>query len=307
MLFESIRPHMRLLYRRLSRFSDLSAECLIRLCGYSSILFSLAILFFLLGGTIPLFTDENFSFLEFFTSPRWSPNSAVHESYGAVTLMIGTLSVVSLATLIAIPVGLSVSVFISEYCTGKVREVLKFLVELLATIPSILWGVVGYTLLAPWFVRAGATVGVNLLTGAILVAWMALPIIASLGEDALRAVPATIREVAIALGANRREMIWRVLCPAARKGLLSAVFLGLGRVVSDTMVVLVTTGNSNRIPTSLMTPVRTLSATIASELGETSIDGTHQHVLFLIGILLLGVTFIVNLIASWIVHGIRTD
>jgi phosphate transport system permease protein len=282
-------------------------EWLIRLCGWSSIFFVFSIFFFVFREAAPaLFGKLNL--IEFFTSARWQPSSDVHPTYGIVALLAGTVSVTALAMVLAVPLGLGAAVYISEFCTGKTKEVLKILVELLAAIPSIVWGFVGYMVLGPAIIATtGAAVGVNLLNGGIILALMSVPIIVSVGEDALKAVPDSYREAALSLGASRWEIVYRVLFPAAKNGLLAAVLLGVGRAIGETMAVLMATGHAVQIPHSLLDPVRTLTATIASELGEAVAGDMHYRVLFVIGLVLFVITFVVNLIADLVVKGIHGE
>ena len=228
--------------------------------------------------------------------------------YGTLALLVGTLSVTALAMALAVPLGLGAAVYISEFCSGKVKETLKILIELLAAIPSIVWGFVGYMVLGPVIIGlTGAPVGVNLLNGGIILALMSVPIIVSVGEDALKAVPDSYREAALSLGASRWEIVYRVLFPAASNGLLAAVLLGVGRAIGETMAVLMCTGHAVQIPHSLLDPVRTLTATIASELGESVAGGMHYRVLFVIGLVLFAITFVVNLTADLVVKGIHSE
>jgi phosphate transport system permease protein len=206
----------------------------------------------------------------------------------------------------AVPMGLGAAIFVSEYCKPRARESLKIVIEFLAAIPSVVWGFVGYMVLNPIIIKAtGAPIGINILNGGIVLALMSVPIIMSVGEDALRAVPDTYREAAVALGASRWQIVYKVLLPAAKNGLLAAVLLGVGRAVGETMAVLMATGHSIQIPHSLFDPVRTLTATIAAELGETVEGGLHYRTLFMIGSLLMVMTMAVNLAADLIVKGIR--
>ena len=224
-------------------------------------------------------------------------------------MLAGSLAVTGLAMLLAVPLGLGAAVYVSEFCSGKLKETLKILIELLAAIPSIVWGFIGgYMVLGPVILSVtGAPVGVNLLNGGIILALMSVPIIVSVGEDALKAVPDSYREAALSLGASRWEIVYRVLFPAAKNGLLAAVLLGLGRAIGETMAVLMATGNAIQIPHSLVDPVRTLTATIAAELGETVQGGVHYRVLFVIGLVLFVITFVVNLAADLVVKGIRNE
>jgi phosphate transport system permease protein len=297
----------RLAYPRLRRFVGFCGESFIRLCGWSSILFVLAIFIFVFYEAAPmLFGGLNLA--EFFTSVSWRPTSDVQPQYGILALLVGTLSVTILAMLLAVPIGLGAAVFISEFCGGKVKETLKILIELLAAIPSVVWGFAGYMVLGPIIIRfTGAPVGVNLLNGGIILALMSVPIIVSVGEDALKAVPDSYREAALSLGASRWEIVYRVLFPAAKNGLLAAVLLGVSRAIGETMAVLMATGHAIQIPHSLLDPIRTLTATIAAELGEAVEGDPHYRVLFVIGLVLFAISFTVNLAADLIVKGISHE
>jgi phosphate transport system permease protein len=221
-------------------------------------------------------------------------------------MLAGTMSVTVLAMLIAVPFGVGAAIYLSEFCGQKTRETLKIVIEFLAAIPSVVWGFIGLTVMSKLIVQfTGAPVGVNVLNGGIVLALMSVPIIVSIGEDALKAVPDSYREAAIALGVTRWQLIWRVLLPAAKNGLLAAVLLGVGRGVGETMAVLMATGHAVHVPGSVLDSVRTLTANIAAELGEAPAGSDHYRVLFLTGVLLFTLTFAVNLIADTIVRGIR--
>jgi phosphate transport system permease protein len=294
--------------RRLwSRFMDViepGVEWLIRICGWSAIFFVLAIFVFVFAEGAPVLGHLNLK--EFFTSDAWRPTSQVREQYGILALVAGTLSVTGVAMLIAVPFGLGAAVYISEFSTGKVKETLKIVIEMLAAIPSVVWGFIGYMVMGPLIIKAtGAPVGVNVLNGGIILALMSVPVIVSVSEDALRAVPDSYREAAIALGASKWEIVSRVLFPAAKSGLLAAVLLGVGRSFGETMAVLMATGHAVQIPHSVVDPVRTLTATVAAELGEAVRGDDHYRVLFVIGIVLFAFVFVVNVTADLIVKGIR--
>jgi phosphate transport system permease protein len=207
---------------------------------------------------------------------------------------------------LSLPIGIVAAIFISEYCRPPAREVLKIVIELLAAIPSVVWGFIGYAMLSPLIMWAtDAAIGINLLNGAVILALMSVPIIVSIGEDSLRAVPDSYREAALALGASRWQVALRVLLPGARNGLLAAALLGVGRAIGETMAVLMATGHAVQIPHSLLDPVRTLTATIAAELGETVAAGLHYRVLFVLGSVLMVISLVVNVAAAWIVRGVR--
>jgi phosphate transport system permease protein len=285
--------------------AERAIEALIRLCGISAILFVFGIFFFVFReGSQLLF--HGFKYREFFFSQEWYPTSQSHVRYGALALIAGTASVTLLAMALAVPFGLGAAVFLSEFCGPRAKETLKITVELLAAIPSVVWGFVGLTVMNKLIIQVFHTpIGLNVLNGGVILALMSVPIIVSIGEDALKAVPDSYREAALALGVTRWQLIHRVLVPAARNGLLAAVLLGIGRAVGETMAVLMATGHAVKIPTSLLDSVRTLTATIAAELGEAAVHSDHYQVLFIIGILLFTITFAINLAADLIVRGVR--
>ncbi|MGK2856098.1 MAG: phosphate ABC transporter permease subunit PstC [Thermoanaerobaculia bacterium] len=281
-------------------------EILIRLSGFSAIFFVLAIFFFVFREAAPILFNAEFDAKEFLFSTEWYPTSERNIRYGTWALTVGSIAVTALAMVIAVPFGLGAAIYISEFSGKKQKEILKIVIELLAAIPSVVWGFIGLTVMSKLIVAVtGAPVGVNLLNGGIILALMSIPIIVSIGEDALKAVPDSFREAAEALGATKLQMIRRVLLPAARNGLLAAVLLGVGRAVGETMAVLMATGHAVQIPHSLLDSVRTLTANIAAELGEAAAGSPHYRVLFLTGVLLFLITFVVNLTADMAIRGLR--
>lgn len=289
-----------------SIYGEKLLELVIYISGISAIIFVFAIFFFIFREAAPVLFSPNFSLKQFLFSTEWYPTSQVNVRYGTLALTIGTLSVTTMAMVIAVPFGLGAAIFISEFCGKKMKETLKIVIELLAAIPSVVWGFIGLTIMSKIITTlTGAPVGVNLLNGSIILALMSLPIIVSIGEDALKAVPDTYREAALALGATRWQMVRRVLLPAAKNGLLAAVLLGVGRAVGETMAVLMATGHAVHIPHGLLDSVRTLTANIAAELGEAPERSEHYRVLFLTGVLLFTITFVINLTADLVIRGIK--
>jgi len=281
-------------------------EALIRVCGVSAIVFVLAIFLFVFREAAPVLASPGFDLGQFLFGGEWYPTSASNVRYGTLALTAGSAAVTILAMLIAVPFGLGAAVYVSEFCGPRVRETLKIVIELLSAIPSVVWGFVGLTVMSDLIVRfTGAPVGVNVLNGGIILALMSVPIIVSIGEDALKAVPDSYREAGLALGATRWQMVYRVLFPAARNGLLAAVLLGVGRAVGETMAVLMATGHAVHFPHSVLDSVRTLTANIAAELGEAPAGSDHYRVLFLTGLLLFCITFAVNLTADLAIRGVR--
>jgi phosphate transport system permease protein len=290
--------------RRWEVVGEHALEWLIRLCGVSAILFVFGIFFFVVREGVGMLGQ--LSFTQFLFSTEWYPTSHSNVRYGTLALLAGTGSVTILAMVMAVPLGLGAAVFVSEFCSRKVKETLKIVIELLAAIPSVVWGFIGISVMNPVIQSVfHVPVGLNVFNGAVLLALMSVPIMVSIGEDALKAVPDSYREAALAMGATRWQTVYRVLLPAAKNGLLAAVLLGVGRAVGETMAVLMATGHAVNIPHSVFDPVRTLTATIAAELGEASVGSPHYEVLFIIGILLFSITFVVNLTADLVVRGIR--
>jgi phosphate transport system permease protein len=271
----------------------------IRIMGQSAIFIVGLIILFLLQSGTPAFFEKP---LSGFLRTRWYPTEAY---FGMVPLILGSLLVTSGTAIIALPLGLATAIFIAEVAPRWAREVLKPLVEVLAGIPSVVLGFIGMLVLAP-IVRQTMNVptGLTALTGSLLLALMALPTIVSVAEDALDAVPKTYRDGALALGATRWQATWRVVVPAARSGILTAMMLGVGRALGETMTVMMVTGNAARVPkglTDLFKPVRTMTATIAAEMGEVAQGSTHYHVLFAVGIVLFLFSLAVNFAAATVV------
>jgi phosphate transport system permease protein len=290
---------------RVHRWKERAIELVIRVCGVSAVLFVFGIFYFVVREAAPLLF-HGLDLGQFFGSAEWYPDSNSNVRYGALALIAGTVSVTLLAMVIAVPFGLGAAVFISEFCPGRVKEVLKVTIELLAAIPSVVWGFIGLAILNPFIIDTFDTpIGLNILNGAILLALMSVPIMVSIGEDALKAVPDSYREAAEAMGATKWQVTWRVLLPAARNGLLAAVLLGVGRAVGETMAVLMATGHAVNLPHSPLDSVRTMTATIAAELGETASGSPHYRILFVLGTLLFAITFLVNLTADLVIRGFR--
>jgi phosphate transport system permease protein len=286
-------------------YIDKLVQVLVFLGGISAIIFIIGIFVFITREGLGFLT-EGFSFREFFTSSNWRPTSATKETYGILALVAGTASVTGLAMLVAIPFSLGAAIFIAEFASGKTREFLKVSVELLAAIPSVVWGFIGLAIMNPLIIKIfHVPVGLNVLNAGIILGLMAAPIMTSIAEDALKAVPDRYREAAEAMGATRWQVIYKVVLPAAKNGLLGAVLLGVGRGFGETMAVLMATGHSINIPTSVFDSVRALTATIAAELGETAMGSRHYEALFTIGIFLFVITFVINMTADFIVRGIR--
>ena len=267
-----------------------------RVAGFSAIAFVGLIFLFLLREGVPAFFEVPLGNL---FGTRWYPT---FDLFGTLPLILGSLLVTVTAIVIALPLGVATAVFVREVAPNWAREILKPLIEVLAGIPSVVLGFFGMTVLAPGIRNGlGMPTGLTAFTGAVLLAYMALPTIISVAEDALDAVPKSYRDASLAMGATHWQTIWRVVVPAGRSGILIAVMLGLGRAIGETMAVMMVTGNAARMPTTLdsvFRPARTMTATIAAEMGEVAQGSTHYHVLFGIGIILFLITFLINLAAT---------
>jgi phosphate transport system permease protein len=291
--------------RNVAWYIDKLVQLLVFIGGISAIIFIIGIFIFITKEGLG-FILGRFDFTEFFTSPYWYPADEDDPEYGILALIAGTASVTGLAMAVAIPFSLGAAIYIAEFASGKAREALKVLVELLAAIPSVVWGFIGLSIMNPLIIELfNVPVGLNVLNAGIILGLMAAPIMTSIAEDALKAVPDRYREAAEALGATRWQVIYKTVLPAAKNGLLGAVLLGVGRGFGETMAVLMATGHSINIPHSIFDSVRALTATIAAELGETAVGSDHYQALFTIGIFLFLITFIINLSADLIVRGIR--
>ncbi len=272
---------------------------MVKVSGYSAIIFVVMIFIFLLReGSATIIEVPLKSLL----STRWYP---IEGYFGILPLIGGSIIVTIGATLIAVPLGVCCAIFIAEIAPRWVREILKPLVELLAGLPSVMLGFLGILVIAP-AVRQILNVptGLTAFTGAMLLAGMAIPTIVSVAEDALDSVPRTYRDASLAMGATKWQTIWRVTLPAARSGVLTAVMLGVGRTIGETMTVMMVTGNAPVMPTglgSLFRPARTMTATIAAEMGEVASGSVHYHTLFFIGIVLFAISLLINLVAARIV------
>ncbi|OGW92166.1 MAG: phosphate ABC transporter permease subunit PstC [Omnitrophica bacterium RIFCSPHIGHO2_02_FULL_63_14] len=282
------------------RLKEKIVEALVRASGVASILIvSLIFVFLLKEGARLFFTVRPAAFL---TGTSWYPISEPPD-FGILPLILGSLLVTLGAAVIAIPLGIAAAVFIAEVAPGRVKEVLKSGIELLAAIPSVVLGFIGMVTIVPWIKDTFHTpTGLTAFAGSILLAFMALPTIVSIAEDALHSVPRAYKEGAYALGATHWQTIYRVVVPAAASGIVAAVMLGIGRVIGETMAVMMVTGNAASMPRGLLAPVRTLTATVAAEMGETVQGSDHYFALFAIGIVLFLITFVINMIADIFLH-----
>lgn len=285
---------------------DRIARILVFAGGFSVILFITSIFIFIATQGLG-FAFGTLDWVEFTTSGAWRPSYQAAPEYGALYLVLGTASITLFAMAIAVPLSIGSAIYISEFAHGRSKEWLKVIIELLAAIPSVVWGVIGLLVFAPiitWLFDI--QFGLTLLNAGIVLGLMAAPIMTTIAEDALKAVPESYREAAEALGATRWQVVWRVVIPHARPGLSGAVLLGVGRAFGETMAVLMVSGHAINLPTSPFDSVRALTATIAAEMPETAKGDDHYQALFTLGIMLFMITFVINLLADRIIRGRRS-
>lgn len=236
---------------------------------------------------------------DFFLGTDWMPTATPIPLFGVLPLILGTLLVSFVAILIALPLGLGAAIYLAELADKRLKKILRPAIELLAGIPSVVYGFFGLVVLVPMVQKVfNLSVGETAFTGSLLLAIMALPTIISVAEDAINNVPREIKEASLSLGASHWQTIYRVVLPYAKSGLSAAVILGIGRAIGETMAVLMVTGNAAVMPHTIFQPVRTIPATIAAELGETSAGSPHYQALFVLGAVLFIITMIINLVAT---------
>ena len=270
------------------------------LCAFLSIIFLFGITITLFKEGLPLF--KSVGIFEFIFGRSWHPTHEPPE-FGILPLILGSLWVTAGALIVAVPLGVGSALYISQLAHPKLREFLKPTIELLASVPSVIYGFFGMVFLAPLVQKVfNLPVGLNCFTASLILGMMALPTITSIAEDAIAAVPRALGEASFALGATKWETITRTILPAASSGIITSVILGLGRAIGETMTVLMVAGGAAKIPESIFQPVRPMTATIAAEMGEAPMGSLHYNALFAIGLVLFFVTLGFNLFADWIAH-----
>lgn len=265
----------------------------------------------LLGGILAMLIYNSFAFfldvrpLDFITGMEWNP-TAKEPKYGMLPLILSTTLVTFGAMLIAIPLGIGTAAFISEYAGSRLKNILKPTIEMLAAVPSVVIGFLGIVLVSPNIAAAaGLSNGLNALNGAILLAVMALPTIITVAEDAIHAVPKTYKEASYGIGATKWETLRKVTIPAALPGIISAVMLGVGRAIGETMTVLMATGNAALIPHGFFDSVKTMTATIAIEMGEVPYQTTHYYGLYALATVLFFMTLLANIAGEYFINRFR--
>jgi phosphate transport system permease protein len=269
--------------------------------GSISVLVLLGIFALLLYTATPLFREIHI--FDFLFKTNWNPNSYVKEEYGIVAMLVSTFMVTMGALVIAIPLGVGTAAYLSDVAHPRMREIAKPVIEILAGIPSVVIGFLGIVLVGPFLARLFHThSGLNAINGSILLAVMALPTIISISEDALNSVPESYEQASFALGATKWQTVIRVKIPAASSGIIASCMLGMGRAIGETMTVLMATGCATAMPQSFLGSVRTLTSSIAIELGEVAYNTTHYYALFALGLVLFIITFLVNMTSDIILH-----
>ncbi|MBF0484710.1 MAG: phosphate ABC transporter permease subunit PstC [Candidatus Omnitrophica bacterium] len=269
--------------------------------GMAVIIVLLGIFALLIINAIPAFKDITLK--DFLFGYVWNPEAYTTPSFGILSMVVSTLMVTIGALLIAIPLGIGTAAYLTDVASPKVREIAKPIVEILASIPSVVIGFLGIVLVGPWLAKlTGQSSGLNAINGSILLAVMALPTVISLSEDALGSVPKAYTEASWALGGNKWQTLLMVKIPAAHSGILAACMLGMGRAIGETMTVLMACGNAPAFPHAFTDPVRTMTATVAIELGEVPYNTTHFYALFAVGLVLFVFTFCINLISDLVIH-----
>jgi len=255
----------------------------------------------LLTTALPAFRE--LKVLAFLTGKEWDPTSYTVSKYGILPMVVSTFMVTIGSLLLAIPIGIGSAAYLADIAGYRTREIVKPIIEMLASIPSVVIGFLGIVLVSPILAKVtGQYNGLNAVNGSILLAVMALPTIISISEDALNSVPSVYSQASLALGASKWQTIIRVKIPAAASGILAACMLGMGRAIGETMTVLMACGNAPAMPESFLGPIRTLTATVAIELGEVAYNTTHYYALFALGLILFCMTFVVNLISDIFLH-----
>ena len=291
---------------KLKRFKEKTIHFLFFLAGISAIIILLGIFSMLLFNGIKTFKDV--SVFNFFFSTVWNPTAYGEPSYGILSMVISTFMVILGSMVIAIPLGIGTAAYITEVANPRTQEILKPIIEILAAIPSVVIGFLGIIFVGPLIAKIfNLSNGLNAVNGSILLAVMSLPTIISISEDAIRAVPKEYKEASYALGANRWTTLIRVTIPAAISGIVASIMLGMGRAIGETMTVLMVTGNAPAMPHSFFDSIRTMTATIAIELGEVPYGTTHYYAIFAVGTVLFLMSLSVNIIAEFVTAKYRTQ
>lgn len=261
-----------------------------------SILVLSLILLFLLVESVPIFNKV--SVVNFLFGHEWYPTASPPD-FGVFPLLTASVAVTIISAVISIPLGVMTAIYLAEIAAARAREIIKPIVELMAALPSVVIGFFGMVVVAPFMQDVlNIATGLNLFNASLMLAFMSVPTICSISEDAIHSVPKDLKEASLALGATHCETIFRVILPASLSGISTAVILGMSRAIGETMVVLMVAGGAGMIPTSIFNPVRPMPASIAAEMAEAPFRGDHYHALFAIGMVLFIFTMVFNIIAD---------
>lgn len=285
----------------LRKIIDKFMKFFIFLIGSFNVVIVFLIFLFILTNSLKFF--EGSSLTKFFFGTEWIPLS---EKYGLLPLLSGSLRVTFVALVISVPISIVSAIYISEYAGKKTRNIFKILIEAMSALPSVVLGYIGlYTLSGPIKEIFGLNTGLTALTGGILLSFMAMPTMISIADDSIKALDPSYKEASLAMGATKLETIFKIIIPAAFPGIFAGIMLGFGRIIGETITVLMVTGNAPIMGTSLLAPVRTLTATIAAEMGEVVKGSDHYYVLFAVGFILFAISFVTNTIADYFINKSR--
>ncbi len=271
-------------------------KAVIYACGWIAIVILAAIALFLVTNSVRALDEVGLGTM--LSGTAWYPTSSPGK-FGLLPLIAGSLFVTGVALLVSVPFGVGAAVFISEFSGQRLKEIMKTVIEFMAAVPSVVYGLIGVAVLIPLVKDVfSLSSGMTAVTGGVVLGIMSIPTVISISEDALHAVPQDLRQGSAALGNTRWQTAYKVIVPAAMSGIFAAVMLGLGRAIGETMAVLMLTGNAAVMPTSIFDSVRTMTGTIAAEMGEVVQGGLHYSVLFVVGLVLFAITFLINLVAD---------
>lgn len=283
------------------KFKDSVMKKIIYFVATFNIIIVFLIFLFILKNSTKFF--DEYSIVKFFSGKEWI---SLSEIYGLLPLLAGSAWVTFIALIIAVPISVITAVYISKFANKNMRETLKIIIETMAAIPSVVLGYIGLAVIAgPIQQIFNLNTGLTAFTGGVILAFMALPTMISIADDAIRALDESYEKASLALGANRVQTIVKVILPAAFPGIFAGIMLGFGRIIGETMTVLMVTGNSANLTTNPLMPVRTMTATIAAEMGEVVNGSAHYYSLFTIGLVLFGITFITNTLADFFINRAR--
>ncbi len=287
----------------LRKIKDFLMKNIVYGVAFFNIIIVFLIFLFVMKNSLKFFNE--YSIIKFFTGKDWY---SLSEIYGFLPLLVGSAWVTLIAVIFAVPLSLATAVYISKLANSKIRETLKILVETMAAIPSVVLGYIGlYVIAGPVKEIFRLQTGLTAFTGGVILAFMAMPTMISIADDAIRSLDENYEKASLALGANKIQTIIKVIIPAAFPGIFAGIMLGFGRIIGETMTVLMVTGNAPNFNVGALSPVRTMTATIAAEMGEVVVGSTHYYALFAVGIVLFAISFITNTLADHFINKARKN